>query len=507
MISFSFGLTEPEQPTIDESNPAASNELIEDYNKQVDEYNAKVDEYNQQVDTNYEEAYTAYTEEKEKVEANNEFVDKVEEKVEADSSEARGFENNTTNEIPPTDWDDETSEENLKTIQIEKSNNPTGKTIKAINLHVYLKEDAVFNDLTSTFYDSIENNKFVLSENIKNNAALIEWEVATLDYDDTVTLSYQTNVFAGNTGQIKGKEQWLGINNSRLVITSNPDVAPINYPFYYFLRGIEGYTQGYWSIGSDMYSANATEVNYDYSGGTTYSIHYAEKSATIHYYYNGEDTTEEVMVRTTDKQEPKNIFALFTYIFKRLAPEPEKQELPTEPVKEPYLSHLDKLNLLEVPTIVPTKPTPAPTPIKNSTYGYGDPENDVVIATTNPPTTIIDKPTPKTEPEKGSWALINLITTILACICALVLLFVRKDTEDNEPTNKEKKDMRKMVITKITSILVGIISIIAFILTEDMSLPMVYTDKWTLLMILLLIIEIVNIFIIRQQSKGEENDD
>jgi hypothetical protein len=64
-----------------------------------------------------------------------------------------------------------------------------------------------------------------------------------------------------------------------------------------------------------------------------------------------------------------------------------------------------------------------------------------------------------------------------------------------------------MVITKIASVLIGIVSIIAFILTEDMSLPMVYTDKWTLLMILLLIIEIVNIFIIRQQSKGEENDD
>ena len=64
-----------------------------------------------------------------------------------------------------------------------------------------------------------------------------------------------------------------------------------------------------------------------------------------------------------------------------------------------------------------------------------------------------------------------------------------------------------MLGTKTTSILVGIISIITFIFTEDMTQPMVYTDKWTILMILLLIIEIINIFVIRQQSKGEEDND
>ena len=508
MMSFSFGLTEPEQPIIDESNPTASNELIEDYNKQVDEYNNEVDAYNQQVDNDYKEAYEAYTEEKEKVEANNEFVDKAEEKVEADSSEARGFENNSTNELPPTDWEDETSEENLKTIQIEKSDNPTGKIVKVINIHVYLKEDAVFDNLTATFYDSIEDDTFVLSENIKNNAALIEWEVANLDYDDTVTLTSQTSVFAGNTAQIKGKEQWLGINNGRLILTSNPNVTPINYPFYYFLRSIDGYTQGYWSIDSDMYSANATEVNYGYSGGTTYGIHYAEEPAIVHYAYNGQDMTEEITVRTTDRQKPTNIFTLFTYIFKRLAPEPEKQELPTEPIKEAYLSHLDKLNLLEIPTVESTESTPTPVPVptvKNLIYGYDAPEDEVVIAATNPPATIINAPTPKAEPQ-GNWALINLIATIFACICAFALLFVRKDTEDDEPTDEEKKDMRKIIATKIASIIVGIGAVIVFILTEDMSLPMILTDKWTLLMIFLLIIEIINIFIIRKQSKGEENN-
>ena len=47
MASFSFALTEPEMPIIDESNPEASNELIEDYNEKVDEYNAEVEAHNQ----------------------------------------------------------------------------------------------------------------------------------------------------------------------------------------------------------------------------------------------------------------------------------------------------------------------------------------------------------------------------------------------------------------------------------------------------------------------------
>lgn len=158
----------------------------------------------------------------------------------------------------------------------------------------------------------------------------------------------------------------------------------------------------------------------------------------------------------------------------------------------------------------PVDPTDNPKPQPKKTQPQVQPipqTEEVVIASTNPPTTTIDPaPTPKAEPE-GSWALINLIAAILSCICALVLLFVRKDTEDDEPTDDEKKDMRKMILTKIASAIIGIGSIIIFILTEDMSLPMVLTDKWTFLMILLLIIEIVNIFIIRQQSKGEENDD
>lgn len=201
------------------------------------------------------------------------------------------------------------------------------------------------------------------------------------------------------------------------------------------------------------------------------------------------DNLSNLIVHLTLRTLGDDVFKLTRYWDKiKVEPEPEPEPIIPTPEPEP---------------IEPTKPepkTPQPQP-------QIQPTEDIIIATTNPPTTTINPaPTPKAEPE-GSWALINLIATIFACICALILLFVRKDTKNNEPTDEEKKDMRKILATKIASILVSIISVIAFILTEDVSLPMVLTDKWTFLMILLLIIEIVNIFIIRRQSKGEEDND
>ena len=489
MTVFSFGLSEPDKPTIDESNPTASNELIEQYNKQVDDYNVEVDNHNQQVDADYEEAYSNYTEEKTKVEANNEFVENVENKIEADSSEARGFENSST-ETTPTDWSDETNEENLKTIKVEKSNNPSGKKIKVINIHLYLNDDSIYSP--DVFNQLIEDDKFELSDELKSRAVLTEWETAEIDYDDTVTLSSESKQFAGNIVWINGTRKWFGAA-----------------PQPYFFRNIEGYTQGYWMPGSSMTAETATETEYGWDAGETYSYRYAEKPVLSRYYENGQIKTEVVTTRTTDRQEPKNIFALFTYLFTRLAPEPEKQEMPVEPTKGEYLDKLEHLSLLEV--LTPTIPdTPTPTSTSNTNTDNTStivPAVATVITETQPePTTIKEVATPQAAPE-GAWALLNLILTIVSCIIAIILIFTKKKSENEEYTDEEKKDIRGIKRFKIYSILISIISIIAFILTEDMTLPMILIDKWTILMAIFTIIEIINIFIIRHKSKEEDEDE
>ena len=495
MTVFSFGLSEPDKPTIDESNPTASNELIEQYNKQVDEYNVEVDNHNQQVDVDYEEAYSNYIEEKTKVEANNEFVENVENKIEADSSEARGFENSST-ETTPTDWSDETDEDSLKTIQVEKSDNPSGKKIRVINIHLYLNDDSIYSP--DVFDQLIEDDKFELSDSLKSRAVLTEWETAEIDYDDTVTLSSESKQFAGNIVWINGTRKWFGAA-----------------PQPYFFRNIEGYTQGYWMPGGSMTAETATETEYGWDAGETYSYRYAEKPVLSRYYENGQIKTEVVTTRTTDRQEPKNIFALFTYLFTRLAPEPEKQEMPIEPTKGEYLDKLEHLSLLEVP--IPTIPdTPAPTSISNTDTDNSPivvdaptivPAVATAITETQPePTTIKEVATPQAAPE-GAWALLNLILTIISCIIAIVLIFAKKKSENEEYTDEEKKDIRGIKRFKIYSILIGIISIIVFILTEDMTLPMVLIDKWTILMAIFTIVEIINIFIIRHKSKEEDEDE
>ena len=48
--------------------------------------------------------------------------------------------------------------------------------------------------------------------------------------------------------------------------------------------------------------------------------------------------------------------------------------------------------------------------------------------------------------------------------------------------------------------------IIIFILTEDTSLPMVWTDKYTILMLLLLLIHIIVIIIFRRKEKEDKED-
>ena len=110
-------------------------------------------------------------------------------------------------------------------------------------------------------------------------------------------MSNEASQFAGNIVWLNGARKWFGAN-----------------PLPYFFRSIEGYTQGYWTLGSSMLAETATEVEYGWNAGENYTVHYAEKPATIRYSENGQIKTEEITVRTTDKQEPKNVFALFTYL-------------------------------------------------------------------------------------------------------------------------------------------------------------------------------------------------
>ena len=132
------------------------------------------------------------------------------------------------------------------------------------------------------------------------------------------------------------------------------------------------------------------------------------------------------------------------------------------------------------------------------------PAPTTTIANPPTPTTIIDEPAPKAI--TAYWALINLICAILTALLSIIMLirFFTRRKEEDEETGEEEKVQRKGAL-RIASIIPAIGAIIAFILTEDMSLPMQMVDKWTVLMIIILAIQVlVAIF---ANFRREDDDD
>ena len=103
---------------------------------------------------------------------------------------------------------------------------------------------------------------------------------------------------------------------------------------------------------------------------------------------------------------------------------------------------------------------------------------------------------------KGYWALVNLIATIITIILSFFMVifgFLNKEKEDEETKVHNRGFIR------LISVIVAVMSTIVFILTEDMLLPMKLVDKWTLIMIFILIIQIVVAFLCKHRKEKEED--
>ena len=116
-----------------------------------------------------------------------------------------------------------------------------------------------------------------------------------------------------------------------------------------------------------------------------------------------------------------------------------------------------------------------------------DPETPMAAPDVSEPSVgsavIADPETPLSD--SRYWALLNLILMAITAILGAALLvryFFRRDDGEDEDTNRNGG--------KLLGLIPGIGSIILFILTEDMSLPMQITDKWTIPMALILAVQI-----------------
>lgn len=104
-----------------------------------------------------------------------------------------------------------------------------------------------------------------------------------------------------------------------------------------------------------------------------------------------------------------------------------------------------------------------------------------------------------------AWALINFALMNLAIFESLMLMigyFVKTKNDRDE----EEKKLKKKGLFRILSVLVAVISLIAFILTEDITLPTGFVDKYTILMVIIAVVQTVLVALSNKKYQYEEEE-
>ena len=183
-----------------------------------------------------------------------------------------------------------------------------------------------------------------------------------------------------------------------------------------------------------------------------------------------------------------------------------------------------------VPATVATptpKPTATPSTTPSDNGGKGDGNNDGEMGETiNDNETplangedIADNATPLAGLGTGAWALINLILTIVTTLLSILLLIgyigkkkkALEDEDGNVVLDENGKEVmeyekNKKGLWRLISIIPALIAIIVFIFTEDMTLPMIFVDKWTILHVVIALVQVV-VMVLCKKKKDENDED
>ena len=185
-------------------------------------------------------------------------------------------------------------------------------------------------------------------------------------------------------------------------------------------------------------------------------------------------------------------------------------------------------------TAAPAPVTPA-TPSTPSTPST-TPRTPSAPQVTTPVETVEKETTPKAEPKKEEkveeeytpkaspqyyWALINLICAILTVLFGLLLLISKRhksedDDEENDDETKQQtnnddeskeQEKKRGLFTRVLAVLIAIVSVVFFLVTEDLSLPWTWTDQWTIWMVVIGLVQIVVFFVGRKWKNVDDDED
>ena len=291
------------------------------------------------------------------------------------------------------------------------------------------------------------------------------------------------------------------------------------------------------------WEANIYKVTYDLDGGewteATNEFPY-EYKATVEvvktvptregYKFSGW-RSEEVTIENDAFTMPAKDVVLKAVWEAKPTPTPIPSEEPTPtpaPTEEPTPTPAPVAPVVPATVATPT-PTPTATPsaTPSDNGGKGDGNNDGEIGETiNDNETplangedIADNATPLAGLGTGAWALINLILTIVTTLLSILLLIgyigkkkkALEDEDGNVVLDENGKEVmeyekNKKGLWRLISIIPTLIAIIVFIFTEDMTLPMIFVDKWTILHVVIALVQVV-VMVLCKKKKDENDED
>ncbi len=477
MTGFAFADADLDNPPAEPTKPSVENyhdnDKIEKYNNEAKEYNKKADEYNAAVDKEYEQAVKDIDEANAK---EKERVDQVNvEKQEAYEKEMVQYEK------------DEEQYKKDKEYEERILADPRYDSIEQYNEVV-----TDYNNRVDTYNSQVSNvNKaYGITDDVANNSPQRNANAPKVKIEDTYTIIEAENksgrkipvhiehIFPG-TDITYVIDFEIDANDTIILrgIAPNTDV-PLEDSCYFFYNTDANHSIGMWSNAfSTLYTNTTATKSQGWENGDTHTITYA--NSTNEYLQQFDDITIIYEYQWIKLYQQRDHVELANTPIEPILPTLDLETFVSlsYPEKKAYLNSLSMLSLFPVPRLIQTAKSKGYTPILVANATEKTPTKQ--IKNTNPP---------RTTQKINSWALINLIATILTIILSLILLtmyFINKRKEDDEIQIKNKP------IKRMISVVVAILTAIIFLITEDMSLPMVLIDQWTLLMIILLVIQII----------------
>ena len=519
-----YALEEPVKPI---QNDFTTNAEIDNYNSQVANYNQQVDEYNNAVDVEYEKEVLSVNEQNAEIDKHNE------------AEEQRFNEQTAYNEQAIKDAEEQNS-------LIDEQNKAKEQEVNAINeertkeyeeaLEQYNKDKIMEDKILALGYQSVEdyNNRinnaynnpanlsveknanansvsvkdtYIIEKAIEKSGTIIKVSLEHLFVDNNTSYSEEFEIDANDT------ITFLPIG--ALAETTSPDYSS----FYY---NMDNYKMGYW-FESYSYSATAAKImEYGWNCGDTHTISFKNgklynsdpEDIIMHYEYMWNPLrtykTYNTPVEPTLELEEFVPIEYVTPELIEILPKDIWDKLPS-PTKKQYLTHIAL-----VPRLVESTPTPEPTVVvePTPTIAPTNPVEEPVILTN---LSLIDTSNAgKDEVEiktmelplsnvSGSWALVNLITVLINFVLAIIL-FITWLHNHHKEDNDDTIEVKHRTPLRILSLFITLGSIILFMLTENVKLPMVYIDTWTLPMIIIMLVQIIVMIISKHKEKEiEEN--